>query len=74
MFLKIYRKYYVENNSVDNSLSVQDVRLQIPETKQEWKDKNGILIQGSPEETVGIFLQLSSSLPESARERPINLC
>ena len=74
VFLHIFRKYYVRHDSLDNSLSVQDLCRQISEIKQEQKYKNGKLMQGSPDEMFDKFLQLSRSLPESARAWPIQLC
>ena len=35
VFLHMCRKYYVGHDSIDTSLSVQDVSRQIPEIKQE---------------------------------------
>ena len=49
VFLYMCRKYYVGHDSIDNLLSVQDVCRQISEIKQEWKNKNGILMQYSPD-------------------------
>ena len=37
-------KYYVGHNSIDNSLSVQDVCYQVSELKQEWENENWILM------------------------------
>ena len=47
---------------------------QISESKQEWENKNGVLMQGSPDEMFDKFFQLSIRLPESARSWPIQLC
>ena len=74
VFLYMCRKYYVGHDSIDNLLSVQDVCRQISEIKQEWKNKNGILMQYSPDKLFDKFLRLSSSLPESARAWPVQLC
>ena len=38
------------------------------------ENKNGILMQYSPDKSFDKFLQLSSSLPESARAWPVQLC
>ena len=46
----------------------------ISETKQQWKYKNGILMRGSPEKMFDKFFHISSSLSESARTWPIQLC
>ena len=45
----------------------------ISEINQEYKDKNGTLMEGRPEKMVDKFLQISLSLPESARAWPIQL-
>ena len=50
VFMHMCRKYYVVHNSVDNSLIIQDVCCKIIEIKKEWKDKNGMLMRGKPDE------------------------
>ena len=73
VIMHMCRKYYVGHDSVDKSLSVQDVSRQISEIKQECENKNGILMQGRPDELFDKFLYLSIRLPESDRAWTIQL-
>ena len=74
VFLAMCRKYYVGHDSVDNSLSTQDVCRQISSLKQDYKDNHGRLLHDTPDNLFNKFLQLSSNLPESSRLWPLQLC
>ena len=55
LFLHMCRKYYFGHDSVEKSLIVQDMCHQISEVKKKWKEKNRILMRGSPDKIFDKF-------------------
>ena len=62
VFLLICRKYYVGANSVDNSLSTQDVCCPISYLIQDLRDRDWCTIRKSPDDLLNTILKISSSL------------
>ena len=73
VFLHMCQIYYVGHDSVDNYLIMQDVCFRVSYLRQEWRDRNGSTVNKILDDLSNTFLKISSSLPESAYQWPIQI-
>jgi len=72
--LNACHRFYVVNATVDKNTSMLEVCREIASLKQEYRDGNGRLVVDTPEELFMKFLAYAGSLPDCARDWPIQLC
>ena len=73
MYLHTCRKIYVGTTGVDESTSMMEICREISELRKEWKDTNGRTIVDTLDGLFTKILALAGSLPECARDWPIQL-